>query len=402
MNGVNLLLAATLFLSVTASKSVEPTLPSPSQSPPYVQNAVSWLAKAQFQNGGWGAGSHVRQDILDPKAVQVDPATTALSAMALVRAGNTLKQGEYADNVRRALNYLLEQVEASPEEGSNITSLSGTQPQSKLGSNIDVSLCAQFLSRILPHVGQKTSLEKRVTVGLDKCLRKLQRGQNSDGSFAGGTWAGVLQSAMANSALELGQAAGREVDEDAMLRSKEYQQGNLDETSGEVKTDAAAGVSLYALTGTQRATARDARKAEEILKDGKDKGVLRGNAEASVDNLVKAGTPRPEAEKLMRSFKQNQIGRQRLEDEQVLSGFGNNGGEEYLSHMMTSESLVITGGNDWLDWSQKMGRRFEKIQNPNGSWSGHHCITSPVFCTAAVVLAMTADRDADLLAGKMQ
>jgi len=103
----------------------------------------------------------------------------------------------------------------------------------------------------------------------------------------------------------------------------------------------------------------------------------------------------------MKSYKQNQIGRQQLQDEQVLSGFGNNGGEEYLSHMMTSESLVITDRNEWSAWSQKMGQRFEKIQNPNGSWSGHHCITSPVFCTAAVVMAVTADRDAELLAGKV-
>ncbi len=206
---------------------------------------------------------------------------------------------------------------------------------------------------------------------------------------------------MANSALELGQAAGGEVAEDALVRSKEYQQGNLDVHSGEVRTDAAAGVSLYALTGTQRATARDARKTEEILSEAKGKGLVAKNAEPTVDNLMKAGTPQPEAEKLMKSYKQNQIGRQQLQDEQVLSGFGNNGGEEYLSHMMTSESLVITDRNEWSAWSQKMGQRFEKIQNPNGSWSGHHCITSPVFCTAAVVMAVTADRDAELLAGKV-
>jgi hypothetical protein len=41
---------------------------------------------------------------------------------------------------------------------------------------------------------------------------------------------------------------------------------------------------------------------------------------------------------------------------------------------------------------------LEKVQCPNGSWTGHHCITSPVFCTAAVVQCLTAERDADLLA----
>jgi hypothetical protein len=38
-----------------------------------------------------------------------------------------------------------------------------------------------------------------------------------------------------------------------------------------------------------------------------------------------------------------------------------------------------------------------KIQIANGSWTGHHCITSPVFCTAAVIQCLTADRDEELL-----
>ena len=75
----------------------------------------------------------------------------------------------------------------------------------------------------------------------------------------------------------------------------------------------------------------------------------------------------------------------RLADEQLLSGFGSNGGEEYLSYLQTSESLVIAGGDEWEPWKKKMGARLAKIQSQDGSWTGHHCITSPVFCTAAVL-----------------
>ncbi len=57
------------------------------------------------------------------------------------------------------------------------------------------------------------------------------------------------------------------------------------------------------------------------------------------------------------------------------------------------------GDKDWNNWYDKMSGRLSKVQNPDGSWSGHHCITSPVFCTAAVVQTMTADHDAPLLAG---
>lgn len=104
-----------------------------------------------------------------------------------------------------------------------------------------------------------------------------------------------------------------------------------------------------------------------------------------------------EAKHLNDAFQQNEITNKRMQDDQVLSGFGNNGGEEFLSFMMTSESLVITGGKEWADWKEKMNGILKKIQNQDGSWNGHHCITSPVFCTAAVILSLTVEQDLDVL-----
>ena len=86
-----------------------------------------------------------------------------------------------------------------------------------------------------------------------------------------------------------------------------------------------------------------------------------------------------------------------MADDKVLDGFGSNGGEEFLSYMQKSEALLIGGGEAFEQWNGKMGERLQKIQNTDGSWSGHHCITSPVFCTSAVVLTLAADRDARLL-----
>ena len=114
----------------------------------------------------------------------------------------------------------------------------------------------------------------------------------------------------------------------------------------------------------------------------------------------KAGFGERRAEELFDSYRQNEATKKLLSDERVLSGFGNNGGEEFLSYMMASESLVVTGDNEWDKWYTRMNHLFERVQNQDGSWSGHHCITSPVFCTAAVILTMTADRDADFLRNK--
>jgi hypothetical protein len=44
-----------------------------------------------------------------------------------------------------------------------------------------------------------------------------------------------------------------------------------------------------------------------------------------------------------------------------------------------------------------MSNRLERVQNADGSWSGHHCITSPVFSTAAVLMTLTADRGLELV-----
>jgi len=360
--------------------------------PDFVERGMQWLADAQAQNGGWGAGTHARQDVRDPGAVRVDPATTAFSAMALLRSGSTLRSGPYQRNLVKALDHLLGVVDRAPSDGAHFTDISGTQPQVKLGRNIDVSMVTQFLSEILIYTKHDNELHDRVSLALDMCLRKLEASQDADGSWnSEGGWAGVLQSAMANNALEMAQSVGRVIDQDALKRSRQYQKDNLDEESGVIRTDAAAGVSLYAIASNQRATAIEAKKAEDAVIAGAREGELSAPT-VSKENLIKVGYSVEDARDLVDAYRKNKAAGEMLASESVLSGFGNNGGEEFLSYMMTSESLVVSKSEKWDDWHSKMSRRLAKIQNSDGSWSGHHCITSPVFCTAAVILTMAADR----------
>ena len=131
--------------------------------------------------------------------------------------------------------------------------------------------------------------------------------------------------------------------------------------------------------------------------EAKDKGDLKQEAEVSEENLQKIGVDSDRAKNLANANAAAKAQVKRLNDETLLRGFGNNGGEEFLSYLMTSESLIITGGDAWQQWNTKMKSRLAKIQNPNGSWNGHHCISSPVFCTAAVLQCITTDRDAGIL-----
>ena len=366
--------------------------------PPFVNKALDWLAQAQHDDGSWGAGSSSRQQVRDPHAVKGDPATTAFAAMAFLRSGHTPKKGKYKDVVRRASESLVKVVEASAPEGPRITNTSGTQPQAKMGAYVDTSLTARFLARVLQELPKKDKLRKRVDKAIDKCIAKIQSSQQKDGSWKGGGWAPVLQSSLAGQALEIAQAAGKEVDQKALDLARRNQKNNFDQSSGRARADAAAGVELYAFAGAQRASASETWEANDLLDKAKKAGKLDKNAKPTADNLRKIGVKEEKAEQLAEAVEQNEKQQQRVQnDNALLTGFGNNGGEEYLSYLMTSESLVITGGDSWKSWDEKMHRRLRKIQSPNGSWTGHHCITSPVFCTAAVVQCLNTYRDADML-----
>jgi len=366
--------------------------------PPYMMSALQWMANAQAPNGGYGAGLHSAQHVRDPHAVKTDPATTSLVGLAYVRTGSTHKSGPYQKQVSGILNHLLEHVEGLGKNPTTFTNQKGTQPQSKLGHNIDATFTSQFLTRMLEFTAQETQLNERIKNGVSICVQVIEAQQNDDGSIQGGTWAGVLQSSMANSALEQADNNGVKVNKDKLKRSRSYQRKNFDSKTGKVSTDAAAGIDLYAISSSNRASAMNARRAEKIIEKAKEEGKLEENAEINTRNLQIAGLEDADAEEWADDYTTNEATIQQLQRDDVLSGFGNNGGEEFISYMMTSESLVITGGDAWTSWNEKMNERLEKIQNQDGSWSGHHCITSPVFCTAAVIMTLATDRDVEYLA----
>ena len=92
----------------------------------------------------------------------------------------------------------------------------------------------------------------------------------------------------------------------------------------------------------------------------------------------------------------------RLDDKQFIAGFGSNGGEEFLSYMNIGESLVVKGGDAWKSWDKSITENLNRVQNNDGSWSGHHCITGRTFCTSAALLVLMVDRSPVPIAEKMK
>jgi hypothetical protein len=131
---------------------------------------------------------------------------------------------------------------------------------------------------------------------------------------------------------------------------------------------------------TQKLAEADMKKVADDPKAPKEE---RDRAQAKLKDLEASAKAQTQATKAVI---------ERLGDKQFVQGFGSNGGEEFLSYMQISETLRAKGGKEWQDWDKSMADNLNRIQNPDGSWSGHHCITGRTFCTATALLVLMADR----------
>jgi len=193
--------------------------------------------------------------------------------------------------------------------------------------------------------------------------------------------------------LENAKDVGIEVDSDVMKKSKMYQKSNFDMETKSAINGKSAGVLLYSLSSTTRSSAKEAKKARVILENAKKEGKLNAEDEMNEENLQRAGIAPAEAKELATAYMINDNTKNQSTRDDVMTGFGSNGGEELISFLLTGESIMLQGGNEWRSWYETMHKRIIAIQKNDGSWEGHHCITSPVFCTAAALLILSISND---------
>ncbi|HTN74597.1 MAG TPA: hypothetical protein VL096_05100, partial [Pirellulaceae bacterium] len=72
------------------------------------------------------------------------------------------------------------------------------------------------------------------------------------------------------------------------------------------------------------------------------------------------------------------------------TAFSQAGGEEFLAFHLITETMLQKGGAEWKTWFPTVRDKMVEVQNSDGSWTGHHCITSRTFCTAAACLVLAA------------
>jgi hypothetical protein len=314
-----------------------------------IEKGAKWLASVQGSDGGWGQDGGETSYVRTGERLESngnDVANTAVAALALLQAGR-----QYPPNVERALDFILRKVEASPAVGLEITNARGTQIQRKLGPYIDTFLTSMLLAKVDGTL-INPALNARVRRGLEKSIAKIERNQKSDGSWnIEGGWAPVLGTSMASRSLFEAQQKGVKVEGRVMALADSY----AVQAAAAPPAAAAAGVGLY----------QSAQALEQLS--------------------------RTEADRKKNARQIDSISAQ-LADTRFVEGFGSIGGEEFFSYLNISDSLKRTGGNQWANWHSQITKKILDLQNADGTWAGHHCITGRVAVTSAAILNLSVDR----------
>jgi hypothetical protein len=357
---------------------------------------LAWLAKHQLPGGGWGQGDEsAHMGDTSQMRDTANVADTSMALLAFLRSGNTARAGDYQDAVHRGLDYVLSEIEASDDTSLAVTSISGTRVQAKIGTYADTFAALMMLNEARGGTRDGVAAA-RVDKAIRKIVRKIEKNQRPDGGFDDHGWAPVLAQAMAAKALNRSAQNGFHVPDVVLERVAAKTTGQYNAATMTFDAAEGAGVELYGAAAA--APARDAATTQRAkAAEMKQKGDKKRKTEApqSPDAPTAAEIREAEAKAARATADAEAIEGAmiaRMEDAQFIAGFGNNGGEEFLSHLLIGESLALRGGDEWSRWDAAITKLVDGIQNDDGSWTGHHCITGRTFCTAAALLVLMADR----------
>jgi hypothetical protein len=403
--------------------------PTPKPLSEAVRKGIDYLVREQHEDGGWGQGGGWRvgdqgnrvegAQLKDPS----DIGNTSIALLALVRAGNTGKDGPYAKNVAKAVAFICSRIEKADDKSVEVTDVKGTQLQSKIGPYVDTFLALMVLAELKGKMGDDAS-QNRTLAALTKVVGKMEKNQREDGTFAGNYgWASVLSQGLANKGFARAGQQGVAVSDKTIRRVQEQVAANFDSEGktfragagggpigglggaigglpgrpavglargGAMSAPSDAGVLIYTASTylTNAADVSNARseagkKAREVLERKDASKDEREKATSTLNEIAKADKLRGEATDAV--VKQ-------LDNPAFVQGFGSNGGEEFLSFMNIGEALLLKGGDAWKKWDKTMTQSVVRVQDRDGSWSGQHCITGKTFCTSAALLVLMTDR----------
>ena len=354
------------------------------------RQGLAWLVSHQLNDGGWGQGDESPNmgKSMDGQRAKSNVADTSMAVLALLRSGSTPSRGAHKAATRRGVEFILGQIEASDADSLYVTSVRGTRVQGKIGTYVDTFTALMVLNEAKQHM-PSLAANRRLEKARQKVITKIEKNQNANGTWDNKGWAPVLSRSLASKGLNKAAQGGVKVKPQVLARVNEQADKSYDDSSGSFAGGDSAGVELYAgaaASSSIRESAETYRAQEkELKKKAKD-----GRTKADRDEARKQIAQGQRALKVARKAELSLL--ERLSDPAFVRGFGNNGGEEFLSYMLVSETLAAENKKSWKKWDKQISQLIAGVQNDDGSWTGHHCITGRTFCTATALLVLMADR----------
>ena len=213
-------------------------------------------------------------------------------------------------------------------------------------------------------------------LALQKTVDKIEANQQEDGSWniAGG-WAPILGTSIASRSLFEAKQKGVDVDEVVLARVDDYTKKSTEGTAsgGSVAVGSGGGVAggVFASSPADAGIAlyKGAQVLEQLSRSEEDREANKSEIAAVTGALSNT---------------------------RFVEGFGSIGGEEFFSYLNISDSLQRAGGKEWEEWNRKIQSKLVRLQNDDGTWAGHHCITGRVAVTSAAILTLAVNqRSAD-------
>jgi hypothetical protein len=356
-----------------------------------VKRGLAWLVERQHADGGFSQGEESVQMGQGMAGLKDRPnvADTSAAALALIRSGSTPTAGPHAKNVLAAVRFVCGSVQSSDDQSLYVTDIRGTRLQAKLGNYIDTFLAAMLLAEVKGRMPDPAS-EEMVGRALQKVMGKIAKNQRPDGTFGETGWASTLSTAMAAKGVNraaIAQPSG--VSEVVREKLERQARDQFDSKTGRFSGKESAGVDLYS-TAASLGAMQDSANTNDAQRQALEERAAKGRTEAERAEAKRLIERHDAAGRDLDAARQATV--QKLADDRFIAGFGSNGGEEFLSYMNLGESLVVKGGSDWVKWDKKITENLNQIQNNDGSWTGHHCITGRTFCTSAALLVLLTDR----------
>ncbi|MGC3966877.1 MAG: hypothetical protein QM775_05750 [Pirellulales bacterium] len=297
-----------------------------------IERGIDWLLGVMNRDGGVGPD-------LDRPA---ELGCTAIVGLALLSEGNTPRGGPHYRELRRVLHAVLDILEHRSTPKVNYEQ---TLVQHKIGRNADLFIAAIFLTQVY---GEAPDDQEDIRRALVELVATICSAQNSDGTWGEESWAPVLGTVLGWEGLRAASSCGLRVDASARLAGESLFKQLRD------KREDPRGLmhNFYKTAASIRVLHSMGYRDDPVFKDC----VTRLLRDARSDSPL----------------------------------FTVAGGEEYLAFFFVTECLLKDPDKAWQAWYPDVCKNLVELQNTDGSWSGHHCITGRTFCTAAALLTLQA------------